>query len=74
MLAVRIGLAAVLATVALLFRPHRSTTYVDAAYCYRPSSLVYLSVCLSQWWAMQKRLNWWRCRLGLGLEWAKETL
>ena len=22
------------------FRPHRSTTYVDAAYCYRPSSVV----------------------------------
>jgi len=22
------------------FRPHRSTTYVDAAYCYRPCSVV----------------------------------
>jgi len=22
----------------LLFRPHRSTTYVDAVYCYRPNS------------------------------------
>jgi len=30
-----------------LFRPHRSTTYVDAAYCYRPSSVVCRSVCLS---------------------------
>jgi len=29
-------------------RPHRSTTYVDAAYCYRPSSVVCLSVGLSQ--------------------------
>jgi len=28
----------------VVFRPHRSTTYVDAAYCYRPSSVV----CLSQ--------------------------
>jgi len=30
-------------------RPHRSTTYVDAAYCYRPSrpKSVGLSVCLS---------------------------
>jgi len=28
----------------LRFRPHRSTTYVDAAYCYRPSSMVCLSV------------------------------
>ena len=27
--------------------PHRSTTYVDAAYCYRPSSVVCRSVCLS---------------------------
>jgi len=31
----------------LVFRPHRSTTYVDAVYCYRPSSVVCLSVCLS---------------------------
>jgi len=29
------------------FRPHRSTTYVYAAYCYRPSSMVCQSVCLS---------------------------
>jgi len=29
------------------FRPHRSTTHVDAAYCYRPSSVVCLSVCRS---------------------------
>jgi len=27
------------------FRPHRSTTYVDAAYCYRRSSVVCLSIC-----------------------------
>jgi len=26
-------------------RPHRSTTYVDAVYCYRPSSVVCPSVC-----------------------------
>ena len=30
-----------------IFRPHRSTTYVDAAYCYRPSSVVCRSVCQS---------------------------
>ena len=31
-----------------IIRPHRSTTHVDAAYCYRPSSVVcWLSVCLS---------------------------
>jgi len=26
--------------MATIFRPHRRTTYVDAAYCYRPSSVV----------------------------------
>ena len=31
----------------VLLRPHRSTTYVDVAYCYRPSSVVCWSVCLS---------------------------
>ena len=32
-------------TVAFIsIRPHRSITYVDAGYCYRPSSLVCLSV------------------------------
>jgi len=30
-----------------IIRPHRSTTYVDAAYSYRPSSVVCLSVGLS---------------------------
>jgi len=29
------------------FRPHRSTTYVDAAYSYRPSSVICPSVCRS---------------------------
>jgi len=29
-----------------IFRPHHSTTYVDAAYCYRPSSMVCRSVTL----------------------------
>jgi len=28
-------------------RPHRSTTYVDSAYCYRPNGVVCQSVCLS---------------------------
>jgi len=35
----------------IIIRPHRSTTYVDAAYCYRPNSVVFqsvrLSICLS---------------------------
>jgi len=34
-------------TELLFFRPHRSTAYVDAAYCYRPSSMVFWSVGLS---------------------------
>ena len=29
-----------------IVRPHRSTAYVDAAYCYRPSSVVCRSVTL----------------------------
>ena len=43
------------------YRPHCSSTYVDAAYCYRPSSVVCRSVCRSvtvvQWCA---DLNFWR--------------
>jgi len=31
----------------IFIRPHRTTTYVDAAYCYRPSSVVCRSVCVS---------------------------
>jgi len=31
----------------VIITPHRSTTYVDAAYSYRPSSVVCRSVCLS---------------------------
>ena len=33
--------------VIIILTPHRSTTYVDAAYSYRPSSVVCRSVCLS---------------------------
>jgi len=31
----------------IIIRPHRSATYVDATYCYRPSSVVCRSVCRS---------------------------
>jgi len=31
----------------LIFRPQHSIMYIDAAYCYRPSSMVCRSVCLS---------------------------
>jgi len=30
----------------VIIRPHRSTMCVDAAYCYRPSSVVCQSACL----------------------------
>jgi len=30
----------------VIIRPHHSTTYVDAAYCYRRTNVVCLSVCL----------------------------
>ena len=31
----------------VIIRPHRSTTYVDVAYCYRPISVVCRTVCQS---------------------------
>jgi len=34
-------------TLHFIFRPHRSTKYVDVAMCFRPSSVVCWSVCLS---------------------------
>jgi len=34
-------------SLSAIIRPHRSTTYVDADYCYRPSSVVCQSVCRS---------------------------
>ena len=49
-------------------RLHCSTTYVDAACCYRLSSMVCLSVCHSR----KKWLNQSRCCLGWGLRWPKE--
>jgi len=56
--------------------------YIDAAYCYRRSTVVCqsvglsagLPVCLSQSWAVQKRLNQSTCCLGCGLEWAKGAM
>jgi len=52
--------------------PHRSATYEDAAYCYRPSSVVCRSVCVSvchtsEPCKVQTRLNRSRLRLGCGL-------
>jgi len=31
--------------VGIVIRPHRSSTYIDVAYCYRPSSVVCQSIC-----------------------------
>jgi len=51
---------------------------VDAAYCYRQSSMVCLSFCQSGCpsllWALQKWLNWSRCRFGCGPGWAQGTM
>jgi len=55
-----------------VIRPHRSSTYVDAAYSYRPSSVVCPSVGLSVGLLGSvipaKQLNRLRCRFGLLVE------
>jgi len=43
-------------------RPHRSTAYVDAAYCHRPSSVVCRSVCLSVSHSSEPCKNGWANR------------
>jgi len=43
---------------------------VDAAW----SSVVYLSVGLSQSWALQEHMKWSRCHLGCTLSWAQVTM
>jgi len=59
----------------LFIRPHCSITYVDVAYCYRPSSLVCLSLCLSVTIVtLKKQLKQPRCRLGWGVGWAQGTM
>jgi len=35
----------IIVVIVIVIRPHRSTMYVDAACCYRPSSVVSQSVC-----------------------------
>jgi len=52
----------------LLFRPHRSTTYVDAAHCYRPSSVVCRSVCRSVCHTSQPCKNGWTDRDAVWVE------
>jgi len=46
---------------------------IDSAYCYRRSSVLCLSVGLPRSWALQKRLNRSRCRLGRWLGWGPMT-
>jgi len=41
-----VGTCTLHSEVPCIIRPHRSTTYVDVAYCYRPSSVVCRSVTL----------------------------
>jgi len=40
------GFGKVVLIMGPFFRPYHSNTYVDAEYCYRPSSVVCQSVCL----------------------------
>ena len=48
----------------IMIRPHRSITYVDAAYCYRQSSVVCLSVghSICQWALLKPFKNGWTDR------------
>ena len=46
-----------------IIRPYHTTTYIDAPYCYRPSSVV----SLSQSCALQQQLNCLRCCFDCGL-------
>ena len=67
----------VLALCLFIIRPHRSTTYVDAAYCYRPSTAVCRSVCLSACHTSEPCKRWLnrsRYHLGPGLGWAQGTM
>ena len=60
---------------AVVVRPHHSTTFIDAAYCYRRSSMFCLSVlCLTQLWALWKPPNQARLPLGCELWWAQRTI
>jgi len=36
-----------IAIIIVIIKPHRNTTYIDVAHCYRPSSVVCRSVCRS---------------------------
>ena len=43
----KMGMTEFIFNVIIIIRPHLRTTYVNAAYSYRPSTVVCLSVCLS---------------------------
>jgi len=45
-----------------IIRPHHNTTYVDAAYCYRPSSVVCRSACRSVCHTSEPCKNGWTDR------------
>jgi len=58
-----------------IVRSHRSTTYVDAAYCYRPSSVVCRSVCRSVTVVSPAKMAApIESRFGRGLGWAQGTM
>jgi len=67
-----VGVLSYLFVFLCVFRPHRSTTYIDAAWCSRRSSVVCLSVMIVS--PAEKQLNGSRCRLGCGLWWAQGTI
>ena len=58
----RCGLSVKLLWPLVIIRPHCSTTYVDAAYCYKPSSVVCQSVCLPVCHTSEPCKNGWTDR------------
>jgi len=63
-----------LLVLGLVFSARHSTAYVDAACCYRRSSVVCLSVGLLWSWAVQKLPNRSRCHSGCALRWGPGNL
>jgi len=57
----------------MIIRPHRSVTYVDAAFCYRPNSVVCRSVTVVSP-AIPAELTEMSFRIGCGVRWDQGSM